>query len=113
MRVLRLLGFVGFFLRQLVIANARVAWEVLTPTHTMRAGIIAVPTRARTDLEVTAFANLISLTPGTLTLEVSDDPTVLYVHSLYVRTPSAFREQMHAFETRLLVALRGPRGVEA
>lgn len=105
-RIGRMLSFIAYFLGQLIIANLRVAWEVLTPRHGMRAGIIAVPTRARSDLEVVTLANLISLTPGTLTLEVTDDRSLLYVHSLYVDSPEEFRRQIGRLEDRMLRALR-------
>lgn len=105
-RIARIVSFVIYFFGQLVLANLRVAWEVLTPRHGMRAGIIAVPTKARSDLEVVTLANLISLTPGTLTLEVSDDRLLLFVHSLYVDSPAEFRQRIGRLEDRLLGALR-------
>lgn len=105
-RLVRIVRFLGYFLGQLVVANLRVAWEVLTPRHTMRAGIIEVPTHTRNAFEAVTLANLISLTPGTLTLEITEDASVLYVHSLYVDSPEAFRQQIGVLENRLLAALR-------
>jgi multicomponent Na+:H+ antiporter subunit E len=102
----RILWFSGFFLRELVAANLRVAWEVVTPTHYMRAGIVKIPTRARSDLELVLYANLISLTPGTLTLEVDEQREHLYVHTLYVPSREQFVDRMADFENRLLRALR-------
>ncbi len=105
-RILRAVWFLVWFLNKLVQANLLVAWEVVTPRHSMRPGIIAVPIRSRTDVEVTLLANVISFTPGTLSLEVSDDRSVLYVHALHVSTPEDLRRQVLAFEDKLLGVLR-------
>jgi multicomponent Na+:H+ antiporter subunit E len=96
----------GFFLWELVLANLRVAFDVLTPRHRMRPGIIAVPLAARSDLEITLFANLISLTPGSLSLDVSDDRRVLYVHATYLEDAEALRARVkRAFERRVVELL--------
>lgn len=72
------------FFRELVLSSVRVAWEALTPGFQMNAGIICVPLDVKSDLGITLFANLISLTPGTLSLEVAEDRTCLYVHTMYL-----------------------------
>ncbi len=105
-RLAKLAVFGAFFLRELIVANARVAWEILTPPHKMTAGIVAVPLHTRNDWEATLMANLVTLTPGTLTIDIEDDRSKLYVHSMYVASPDAFRKQMSDFERRLLKALR-------
>ena len=98
--------FFFFFLRELVVSNLRVAYDVLTPTDYMRPGVIAVPLDAHTDGEITLLANLISLTPGSLSLDVSTDRRVLYVHMMYLDDPEQAREQIKYFESRLLELLR-------
>lgn len=77
------------FIRELFEANLRLAYDVMTPTHYMRPAIVAIPLDVRSDFEITLLANLITLTPGTLTLHVSEDRSVLYIHSVY--TPDADR----------------------
>lgn len=106
-RVLRrtylVLAFAAYFTWELVVANLRVAWEVVTINrHTMRPGILAIPLEARTDLEIALLANLISLTPGTLSMDVSTDRTYLYVHAMYVTEIEEFKR----FEQRLLRVMR-------
>lgn len=78
-----------FFVYELVLSSVRVAWAVIAPGRTIRPGIVAVPLDARTDLQITLFANLVSLTPGTLSLDLSDDRRVLYVHDMFVEDPEA------------------------
>jgi len=103
----KVIGFIFFFLYELVKANVQVAYEVLTPNFNMAPGIIKVPLDAETDLEITFLANLISLTPGTLSLDVSDDKKVLYVHSMYIRDRERFIAGIkNGFEKRLLEILR-------
>lgn len=100
------LWFAVVFLRELVAANLKVAWEVITPGFGMRAGIIRVPTDCRTDLEMLLLANTITMTPGTLSLEVDTATRDLYVHSLYVPSREAFVADIKALERVLLKALR-------
>lgn len=71
------------FLVELLRANLRVAYDVVTPQHRMRPAILRVPLDARSDGEITLLSNLITLTPGSLALEVSADRRVLYVHAMY------------------------------
>lgn len=96
-----------FFAWELVLANLRVAWDVVTPRHRMRPGVVAVPLKARTDVEITMLANMVSLTPGTLSLDVSDDRRVLYVHAMYLHDRGRLvRSIQEGFERRLLEVLR-------
>lgn len=105
--LLRLVEFILFFLWELLLANLRVAYDVLTPTHHMRPGIIALPLDAKEDGEITLLANLITLTPGTLSLHVSPDRKYLYVHAMYLHDPEHVKLRLkQGFERRLLELLR-------
>lgn len=99
--------FACFFLWQLILSNLRVAYDVITPHLYMRPGIVAVPLDATTDQEITLLANLITLTPGTLSLDVSHDKRTLYVHAMFVDSPESVRDSIkNGFEKRLLELLR-------
>lgn len=103
----KMISFVLFFLWELTKANIQVAYEVSTPKFNMKPGIVALPLDAKTDLEITMLANLITLTPGTLALDVSTDRSVLYVHAMYVVDKKDFIEDIkQGFEKRLLEILR-------
>jgi multicomponent Na+:H+ antiporter subunit E len=106
-RLPRIAWYALYFLKELVVANARIAWEVLTPGFTMQAGIVRVPTDCHTEWEVMMLANSISLTPGTLTLEVDTATNDLFVHALYVRSREEFVEGIARMERYLLGAMRG------
>ncbi len=95
-------GLLGYFLVELVKANAQVAWEMIDPRHTMKPGVVAVPLDLQNPFAITLLANLITLTPGTLTMEVSEDHSTLYVHGMYVSDPDRFREKIkRGFERRV------------
>jgi multicomponent Na+:H+ antiporter subunit E len=99
--------FTLFFLRELIHSNLRVAWDVISPKSQRKPGIVAIPLDASSDIEITFLANLITLTPGTLSLDVSDDRSVLYVHGMFVEDPQLMREQIkNGFERRVLELLR-------
>ena len=101
----RVLMLLTHFLRDLLVSNLRVAYDVLTPTHYMRPAVVAVPLRAKTDGAITILANMISLTPGTLSLDVSSDRSVLYLHVMYLDDEEDLRRQIHALEDRVLALL--------
>jgi multicomponent Na+:H+ antiporter subunit E len=106
-RVPKVIGFLLFFIKELVLANLRVAYDVLTPRHHMKPGVIAIELDAKTDTEITLLANLITLTPGTLSLDVSKDRSVLYVHAMYIDDVDKARKTIkEGFEQRLLEILR-------
>lgn len=83
-RVLPLLRYVGVFAVDLVRASVQVALLVLRPRAVLRQAVVAVPVRGASDRLLTLLANSISLTPGTLTLEVDRARSTLYVHVLDV-----------------------------
>ena len=76
---------------EIVKASFMVAKIVLKPKMDLKPGIIAVPIRTKTDAGITAIANSITLTPGTITMDVSDDRTMLYVHAIDASDPDAVR----------------------
>ncbi|WP_166347565.1 Na+/H+ antiporter subunit E [Phytoactinopolyspora limicola] len=98
--------FGGYFAYALVVASLWVAWDVLTPKQRLKAGIVALPIRSRTPKEITMIANLISLTPGTLTVTINTEPNVLYVHGMYAENAADFRKELETFERQMLWALR-------
>ena len=81
----KVITFAAFFLKELFVANIKIAYDILTPHYYMRPTVIALPLAIKTDLEISILANMITLTPGTLSLDVSDDRKILYVHALYVK----------------------------
>jgi multicomponent Na+:H+ antiporter subunit E len=108
-KMVQVLELFVFVLWELILANLRVAYDVLTPGYRMRPGVVAIPLDAHTDVEITLLANLITLTPGTLSLDVSSDRRVLYIHIMYIDNDDLAevrRKIKTGFERRVLEVLR-------
>lgn len=105
----RLAAFLAYFVKEMVMAQFRVAYDILTPAHKSSPGIVGIPLEARTDAEIAILACLISLTPGTVSLDLSPDRQVLYVHVMFIPggDPESIRMDIkHNLERRLLELMR-------
>jgi multicomponent Na+:H+ antiporter subunit E len=104
--------FVGYFAVQLVKSNLQVAWIVISPRPNVRTAIVAVPMHVASDGIVTVVANAVTLTPGTLTVDVHapDDgtPPVIYVHVLAFTDVGSVRADVLRLE-RLAVRAFGTK----
>ena len=76
------------FAKELLVANVQMAIMVLSPIRSLHPGIVAVPLEPLTDTQRTVLTSLITLTPGTLSLELSDDRRTLFVHTMDARNPA-------------------------
>ncbi len=104
-KLLTVVRFIFWFLWELIIANFRVAYEVVTPSFQMQPGVVGIPLDIKTDAEITMLANLITLTPGTLSLDVSEDRRILYIHTMYIEQGDveAFKRDIKEnFEKRVM-----------
>lgn len=96
-----------YFIYELIISSLKVSWDVLTPTQRSQPALIAVPIEANTNAEITVLANLVSLTPGSLSVDISEDRSHLLVHAMFVDDPEAFKEELkNGMERRVLEAMR-------
>ena len=93
-KVGQILGFSFYFLWELLVATLRVAADIVTPQHLMKPAILAIPIEDRSPAETTLLANVITLTPGTLSLDVSPDGKTLYVHVMYASDVEAARREI-------------------
>lgn len=106
-KVRQTLGLLLYFLWELILANLRVARDVIAPSFHMRPGVVAIPLDARSDVEITLLANMITLTPGTMSLDVSLDRKTLYIHTLWGEDSDRVRRDIkEGFEKLLLEVLR-------
>jgi multicomponent Na+:H+ antiporter subunit E len=107
-RVWRVFRLLLFFLEEMIRSNLRVAYDVLTPGYHLRPGVIAIPLEARTDTEITLLANMITMTPGSFSLDISQDRSVLYVHAMYLdENVEDYRRRIKdGFERRILEVTR-------
>lgn len=82
MRVFAVLRLLTIFLKELVLSNISVLKVILKPKLDIKPGIFALTTDLEKEWEITIFANLITLTPGTLVIDISDDNKTLYIHAM-------------------------------
>ena len=92
----------------IVASNARVAWEVISPGNQIREAIVAVPLRSGSMRVGLLVANAITHTPGTLTVELTEDPLVVYVHLLHFKSVESAREDVAQLEALVCRALNEP-----
>tara|TARA_Y100000768_G_C23798796_1_gene596111 strand:- start:83 stop:502 length:420 start_codon:yes stop_codon:yes gene_type:complete len=76
--------FIIFFIKEFFLSAMKVAYDILTPTHHMRPGILKIPLELKKDSEIQFFSSVVTLTPGTLSLDISEDKKSMYVHFMYV-----------------------------
>lgn len=108
LKIWQILKLLVFFSWELVVANLRVARDVLIPGPGFkRPGVVAVPLDVQSNNEITLLACLITLTPGTLSLDVTADRSVLYIHEMFIRDPEEVRQNIkQGFERRVMEVFR-------
>jgi len=84
-RVIWFLVYIPFFFYHVIRANLDVVYRALHPAMPIKPGIVKIKTNLKTESGITALANSITLTPGTLTVDLTDDG-YLYVHWIYVKS---------------------------
>ncbi|RJR30753.1 MAG: Na+/H+ antiporter subunit E [Desulfobacteraceae bacterium] len=100
-------SFLSYFIWEIVMSSLRVARDVISLRPRIRPGIVAVELDAKNAAEISLLANLITLTPGTLSLDVSRDRKVLYIHGMYIKDRETFKRQIkEEMEQKVLEVLR-------
>ena len=86
--------YILIFIWECLKANLDVAYRVLHPAMPIKPGIIKVKTNLKTDIAKTTLANSITMTPGTITVDIIDD--IIYVHWIYISTddPEEYSEKV-------------------
>ena len=93
-KILCIAEFMLVYLREVVRSNLAVALDVLTPAHRMKPAKVELSVGDLTDRQLLAYANLITMTPGTLSLDVSPDRQKLLIHAMYVDSPDQIIREM-------------------
>ena len=102
-----LLKFIIFYSYELTISAFRIAWDVVTVKNYSNPGFISVPLDAKTDLEIAVISNLITFSPGTMVVGLSEDRRYIRVHVMFLDDEkSEIREIKNKLESRVLEVLR-------
>jgi multicomponent Na+:H+ antiporter subunit E len=95
----------GYVLAQLTVSNVLVAREIVSRRSRVRTGVVAYRVQQPSDLTLTLMANIVALAPGTMPVDVTDDPPVLYVHFLLLSDVDAARRTMARLEQLIVAAI--------
>ena len=96
------IGLAGFFVRELLLANVRVAADVLRPRTRIQPAVVAIPLDVTSDGEILLLSMLINITPGSVTIDLSADRQTLYVHVMHMTSAEATRREIkEGFERRV------------
>lgn len=103
----RVVSLAWLFLKELTLSAIRVGLLVLRPRLDLKPAFVAFPLTATSDVEITLLANLITLTPGTLSVDVSADRKLLLIHAIDVQERDGLiREIREGLETKVMEACR-------
>jgi multicomponent Na+:H+ antiporter subunit E len=101
-KVSRALGLAAFFAWELLVANVRVALDVLSPRLAIQPAVVAIPLDITSDAEILLLSALINITPGSVTIDLSDDRRTLFVHVMHMTNPETSRFEIKTgFEQRV------------
>ncbi|WP_269539455.1 Na+/H+ antiporter subunit E [Cerasicoccus fimbriatus] len=95
-KLLCIAEFVLVYLREVIKSNLSVAMDVLTPSHRMKPAKVELFVGDLSERQLLAYTNLITMTPGTLSLDVSPDRQKLLIHAMYVDSPEAVVREMES-----------------
>ena len=98
-----LIEFALFYTKEVIMSNLKVAHDVITPNYFMKPAFIELDLKGMSDQQILFAANLITMTPGTLSLDICEKTKRLKVHSMYVDDPD---EAVHELETKILRRIR-------
>lgn len=102
-RVWAIIKLIILFISELTKANIDVMKIVLSPKLNNQPGIVAVTTKLESDVEITLLAALISLTPGTISMDFSEDSKTIYIHSIDVPDKEEMIDEIHdTFERAIM-----------
>lgn len=93
--------FVGYYLFKLVQANLFIAYDILTPKMHINPAFMKVPVNLKTDAGLLLFSNLLSMTPGTLSIDVSKDKKTLLVHVLYYSSEELMQKDFNGMQNKI------------
>ncbi len=101
-RIFRFILFSLYYFKELFVASVLLAWDIIRPHKTFSHGIIGVDLDLVNDTAIIAFVNLVSMTPGSLSVELTQDKTKLYIHAMYLDDPDKFRQKIkNKFERKI------------
>lgn len=102
LRIVHAVSLAAFFAWALIVANIRVAMDVLRPHTSIRPAVVAIPLDVTSDAEILLLSMLINITPGSVTIDLARDRRTLYVHVMHMVSAETSRKEIKdGFEERV------------
>ena len=101
-KIYHIIAFILYYLKEVILSNLMLAIDILTPRYRMSPAVVEVKLRTRKEVHILALSNLITMTPGTLTLDYDEKENRLWVHNMYYRDPQKFEQKMEEMQSRIM-----------
>lgn len=100
-KIYYMLEFTGFYMYNLAAANFYIAWDILTPRMRMKPAFMEIPVTLESDFGLLLFSNLLSMTPGTISMDISEDKKTVLVHVLYYKTDEIMMSEFFKIQEKI------------
>lgn len=94
-------AFVLLYLTKLVEANLYIAYDILTPNLKINPGFILVPLTLKSNYGMLLFSNLLSMTPGSISIDITHDKKTMLVHVLYLRSEDQMLKEFKDMQDKI------------
>lgn len=101
MKIFFILEFIGFYLFKLVQANLIIARDILTPGTKIKPAFLEVPVTIRSNSGLLLFSNLLSMTPGTLSIDIIKNKEFVLVHILFYSSETSALAEFEYFQRKI------------
>jgi len=94
-------SFIGFYLLKLIQSNVYIAYDILSPKMSTNPGLIEVPLTLKSDFGLLLFSNLLSMTPGTLVMDIYENRKIALVHVLYLTSSAEILNEINEIQDKI------------
>ena len=96
------IDFIAFYLIKLVQSNIYIAYDILTPKIHVNPGFLRVPLSIKSDIGLLLFSNLLSMTPGSLSIDITEDKKIMLVHVLYKKSEKEILPEIQKIQEKII-----------
>jgi multicomponent Na+:H+ antiporter subunit E len=100
-KIYLIIEFIFYFMMKLIQSNFFIAYDILTPKMHSKPAFMEIPLKLKTDMGMLLFSNLLSMTPGTLSMDISRDKKKVLVHVLYYSTDELMQKDFDGIQEKI------------
>ena len=100
-KIYYIFSFIGFYLLKLIQSNVHIAYDILSPKMSTNPGLIEVPLTLKSDFGLLLFSNLLSMTPGTLVMDIYENRKIALVHVLYLTSSAEILNEIKEIQDKI------------